>query len=388
MHAGAGLTILQVTPALDTGGVERTTVEIAQAVTAAGGRALVASRGGRLEPELAAAGGELKRLPAHSKNPVTMLANVGRLSRLAAREGVALIHARSRAPAWSAWAAARQRRLPFVTTYHGIYSARSGLKRFYNSVMARGDVVIANSNYTRAHILAEHKVDAARVVAIPRGADLDVFDAARVAPARAAALRAAWGLGPEEQRTVILAPARVSRWKGQALLIEAARLVEAESPGEALYILAGDAQGRDGYVEGLFSAIEAAGLKRIVRLVGHVADMPGAFAAADFAVFPPTEPEAFGRGAVEAQAMGLAVIAADHGGLSETIVDGRTGRLFPPRDAKALAAAILDLLRMPREARTRLGAAGRERARALYSVAALQQATLDVYRRLLHNGAP
>jgi glycosyltransferase involved in cell wall biosynthesis len=382
----ARLRILQVTPELDSGGVERTTIEVAEAITAAGGKALVASAGGRLEQDLAHVGGELIRMDLASKNPVTILANAQRLAHLAEVREVGLIHARSRAPGWSALWAARKTGLPFVTTYHGIYNAGGPMKRWYNSVMARGDVVIANSNFTREHVLSQHDVPSERVIAIPRAVDLEQFDPGAVAPARVDALRSAWNLPSD--RLVALAPARLSRWKGQDLLIEAAAIAEAKAPGRLVYVLAGDPQGRDAYVGELQAAIAKAGLQDVVRLSPHyISDMPAAFTAADFAIFPPTSLEAFGRAAVEAQAMGVPVIAADQGGFSETVVRDKTGLLFPIGEAAALADAIVRMAAMSADDRRAMGEAGAKRARALYSKQALQSATLDVYRKLLQESA-
>ena len=183
MQEGHILTVLQVTPELNAGGVERTTLEIAQAISRAGGLALIASAGGRLEPDLKATGGELIKLPAQSKNPLTLLANAWRIARIVKKRRVDVVHARSRAPAWSAWMGARLAGAPFVTTFHGIYNARSPLKRWYNSIMAKGDVVIANSEFTREHILSHYDVDPEKVIAIPRGADLNIFDPAKVSEA-------------------------------------------------------------------------------------------------------------------------------------------------------------------------------------------------------------
>jgi glycosyltransferase involved in cell wall biosynthesis len=273
-----------------------------------------------------------------------------------------------------------------VTTYHGIYAANGPVKRFYNSVMARGDVVIANSVFTRELILETYAIDASRVVVIPRGVDLDVFDPGRVPGSPAQGIREAWRA--PAGRLVALVPARLSRWKGQDLLIEAAARVEAEAPGRFFYVLAGDAQGRDDYVAALDAAIARAGLGGVVRRVGHITDLASAFAAADFAIFPPTQHEAFGRGAVEAQAMGLAVIAADQGGFAETIAPEESGMLFTMGDRDALAHTILRMGALTDAARRAMGARGAARARALYSKQALQRATLEIYRSLLHNGAP
>jgi glycosyltransferase involved in cell wall biosynthesis len=354
---------------------------MAEAVNRAGGLALVASAGGRLEPDLEAAGGELIRLPVNSKNPIVALLNAWRLARIARARGVNLIHARSRAPAWSALLAARLARVPFVTTFHGIYNARSPLKRFYNSIMARGDIVIANSAYTRDHIIAAYKLAPERIVTIPRGVDLEIFDRDRVKADDIARLRVAWGIAPDDGRCVIIAPARLTRWKGQLLLIEAIKQIEARRPGALKLVIAGDPQGRLGYVGELEAAIAAAGLQECVVLAGHVADMPAAFAASDFAVFPVIEPEAFGRGAVEAQALGLPVIASRLGGFSETIVDADTGLLAPAGDVDALARALERMLDLGGEARAVMGRRGRVRVREFYSKTALQSATLAVYQR-------
>jgi glycosyltransferase involved in cell wall biosynthesis len=367
--------VLQVAPALDAGGVERTTIEMAEAITRDGGRALVASAGGRLEGELAAAGGELLRMPVDTKNPVTAWANAGRLEAAARVGQVDLIHARSRASAWSALMAARRVKRPFVTTYHGIYNARSPLKRFYNSVMARGDIVIANSEFTRAHVLKEHDVAPDRVIAIPRAVDVARFDPATVTQDRIDAVRANW---EAEGRFVALVPARLTRWKGQLVAIEAA----ARAGGVKL-VLAGDAQGREKFVEELRAAAASAHLGQDVIVAGHILDMPAAFMAADAVLLPSIEPEAFGRAAVEAQAMGRIVIASANGGYTETIKNGETGYLVPPGDAEALAAKLKDAMAMDASARCAIGAAAAKHARVHYSKEALQSATLRVYHRLM-----
>ncbi|HWA00484.1 MAG TPA: glycosyltransferase family 4 protein [Caulobacterales bacterium] len=375
--------VLQVTPQLDAGGVERTTIEMAQAIKRAGGLALVASAGGRLERELEAAGGELIRLPVDSKNPLTVVLNARRMEGLARARSINLIHARSRAPAWSAWMAARRLKLPFVTTYHGIYSGRTRLKRIYNSVMAKGDIVIANSEYTRDHVLRTHHLDPDRVVAIPRGVDMDQFDPDKISAPQIAAMRGSWGLAPDDKRFVIILPARLTRWKGQRVLIEAMMRVQANRPDAVKAILAGDAQGRRSYEQELKATIMGAGLRESVAIVGHIGQMNIALAAADAAVIPSLEPEAFGRGAVEAQAMGKPVVAAAHGGLTETVADEMTGLLVPPGDAPALAAAIERLIDLGPEGRGAMGRRGRDRVRQRYTTAVLQASTLHVYDRLL-----
>ncbi len=376
-------TLLQITPALDTGGVEQTTLDMARAVSRAGGTALVASRGGRLEDDLARRGGELIRLDMATKNPLTMLGNVGRLRTLIRDRRVSLVHIRSRAPAFAALAAARAEGVPVVTTYHGVYNARSALKRWYNGVMVRGDFTIANSDFTRAHVLATHAVAPERVRSIPRGVDLARFDPAVVTAERVEALRSQWGLAADDPRTVFLLAGRLTRWKGQELVIRALGAAQlAGGPGMVL-VLAGDDQGRHDYTASLRALAELEGVGEAVRIVGHCADMPAAYLAADFALAPSLEPEAFGRTAVEPQAMGRPVLAADHGGTAETVVDGETGWLLAPGALADWAAGLTTAALSPPETRARMGAAGMERARSLYSLDVMCDATLAVYARVL-----
>ncbi len=385
----SGATILQVIPALDAGGAERTTIEIAAALREAGATALVASAGGRMERELKAAGGELISLPTiGSKSPVDLVSNALKLSRLMLERRVDLVHARSRAPAWSALWAARQTGRKFVTTYHGIYTARTPLKRAYNSVMARGDAVIANSEYTASHVSQSHPWATDRIVAIPRGVDIEAFSPAAVSEERRKAIAEAWRVQPGE--TVILLPARLTGWKGHRDAISAAARLTKLGDGPKTpwrMIFAGDAQGRAAYEEELTESISRSGLGERVTLVGHCADMPAAFAVADIVIAPSREPEAFGRVAAEAGAMGRPVVGSNIGGQREIIVDGVTGLLIPPEDPAGLANALSKLLAMSPEARAAMGASASVRVREKFTAAALQKATLAVYDRLIGRSA-
>lgn len=377
------LTLLQVVPELATGGAERTTLEVAEAVIKAGGRALVWSAGGRLAPDLAAIGGELIVGSANSKNPFDVfIANPMALAAIISREKVDIVHARSRAPAWSALLAARRTNTPLVTTYHGIYNAKGALKNWYNSVMARGDRVIANSNFTTAHLLAAHKIDPRQVTVIYRGVDVEAFDPSAVPKERTQALAKNWKLSSPGVVPRIILPARLTPWKGQRVLITALTMLYHQGIAfEA--ILVGDAQGRDGYVDDLKRQIESANLMSKVHLVGHCADMPAAFSLCDIAVTPSTEPEAFGRTAAEAQAMGLPIVASDLGGAKETVAHGVTGFLTPPNDPQALANTLSALLQMPEAARKAMGAAGFARVRQYFTTQSLQRDTLALYDDLL-----
>lgn len=306
-----------------------------------------------------------------------MWRNAAALAALARAEGVALIHARSRAPAWSALIAARRLGLPFVTTYHGAYNEGFPGKRLYNSVMARGDRVIAISHFIADLIRARHGVDEARLRVIPRGVDPRRFDPALVSAERLAALRAAWGVA--EGQPIIMLPARVTRWKGQMVLVEAM----AQLPGDALALLVGDAAERPAFQAELQARIAGLGLQDRVRLVGHATDMPAALMLADVVVHASTDAEAFGRTVIEAQAMARPVIASDLGAPRETVAEGITGWRTPPGDAAALAAALSRALAMTDSERAALGARARAAVLSGYTTAAMQAATMATYRELL-----
>jgi len=376
-------TILQVVPEMATGGVERTTVEVASAIIEAGGRALVFSAGGRLVQELEAQGAKHIHGDANSKNPWTVfVSNVSKLVQIIEKEQVDIVHARSRAPAWSALLAARRTRTPFVTTYHGIYNAKSGLKRWYNSVMARGDLVIANSGYTRDHVLEAHKIDPDKIEVIYRGVDVDAFDPQNVSDKRKQELASQWGVSRHCPRPRAILPARLTAWKGQKVILEA--LGHLKRAGvEIDCLMVGDSQGRDSYQAELAQEIRRLGLEGHVHMVGHCNDMPAAFSLADFAVTPSIEPEAFGRTAAEAQAMGLPVIASDLGAARETVEDGVTGFLSSAGDGKALADCIGRLLALSPAEKAAMGAAGAMRVRSRFTTRALQAATVSLYQRLV-----
>jgi glycosyltransferase involved in cell wall biosynthesis len=376
-------TLLQVVPELETGGAEQTTLDIARAVVRAGGRALVASHGGRMAERLETYGATLIPLPMQSKNPLTIARNGARLARVAREEKVSLIHARSRAPAFSALMASRATGVPFLATYHGVYTARGPLKRWYNAIMTRGSLTIANSAYTRERIIAEHSLDPETVIAIDRGVDLEWFDPATVTPQRLEALRGRWRIEDNDKRVKFVLAGRLTRWKGQRLIVDAAARLKATGGPQPLILLVGDAQGRHEYRAELEAAIRTDGLEDSIRLVGHCDDMPAAYLIADYAVAPSLEPEPFGRTAVEPQAMGRPVLAADHGAARETVADGETGWLVAPGDEAAWMEALAKALAVTPARRAEMGAAASARARRLYSVDAMCEATLNVYARLV-----
>jgi glycosyltransferase involved in cell wall biosynthesis len=382
----AEVTILQVVPRLDTGGSEQATVEITEALTRTGARALVATEGGRLATAIRAAGGEILTLPVASKNPFTMLANAPRLRRIIEERGVDLVHARSRAPAWSAFLAARRSGRPFVTTYHGAYSANGPFKAAYNSVMSRGDRVIANSLYTANLIATRQHVARERIRVIYRGIDRATYDPLMVPPGPVARLRERWGVLPETK--IVLQAARLTLLKGHRQTIEAAAQLNREGALDgAVIIFAGDANGKDAYRQELIDLIARHGLDDKVRLVGHCGDMPVAFLAAYVAVIPSLVPETFGRTSIEAQAMGCPVIVTDFGALPETIVaadqGGFTGWLVPPGDVKALTDRLRHALALTPAERAEIGGRASARISAEFELSQMQVSTLAVYDELL-----
>ena len=370
--------VLQVLPSLVTGGVERGTIEITQAIVRAGGVALVASAGGPLVAQIERAGGRHITLPLKSKNPLTLWRNAARLAALMRAEHIAIVHARSRAPAWSAWLAARRTGTHFVTTYHGAYNENAPFKRRWNAVMARGEVVIAASRFIANLITEQHGLDPARIRVIPRGVDPAVFDPASVSPDRIMRLMSNWRL--PDGMPVVMLPGRLTSWKGQGVLLDAiARLTRKD----VCCVLVGSDQGRTKYSATLLQQAETLGIAARVRLVGHCDDMPAALKLAHVVVHASVEPEAFGRVVIEAQAMGCPVIASDLGGPVETVEHGVTGWRVKPGDPDALAAALDHALSLPLEERQALGA----RARAsVPTVRAMQDATLEVYDDVLEAG--
>ncbi len=364
-------TILQVLPALVSGGVERGTLEIAEALVGAGWRALVASAGGPLVGPLERLGARHIALPLGRKSPAAIWRNAAALARLVRAEGVGIVHARSRAPAWAALLAARRTGAHLVTTYHGAYNEGWPGKRFYNSVMARGERVIAISGFIAEHVRARHGTDPARLRVIPRGVDERRFDPEAAAP-RAAALREAWNL--PKGRPVVMLPGRLTRWKGQTVLLDAV----ARLPGNALALLVGDG----GLRRALEARIGELGLGDRARLCGHVEDMPAALLLADVVVHASTDPEAFGRTVIEAQAMARPVIASDLGAPRETVEEGVTGWRVEPGNPAALAAAIARALALPAGERAAMGERARAAVLGRYTTRAMQEATLAVYREL------
>jgi glycosyltransferase involved in cell wall biosynthesis len=370
--------ILHVLPRLDTGGAERVVVEICEAITAAGQSAVIACETGPLAQAALRAGAEIIDMSLATKSPFAMRRNAGRLARLIRNARIDLVHAHSRAPAWSALWATQRTQTPFVTTYHGAYNEKMPLKRRYNAVMAGGDRVIAVSHFVAELVRQRHNVAADRLRIIPNGVDCAKFDPAAVQGDRVARLAREWRL--EMAAPTIMLPGRLTGWKGQKILIAALPLLRSM---DAVAVLVGGDQGREAYAAGLIAQAEALGVADRLRLVGHCEDMPAAMMLADIVVNASTDPEAFGRTIIEAQAMGRIVIATDHGGARETVADRETGFLVPPGDPAALAAAIDEALEFSSEDRIMLGQQVRAVVAEQWSVQAMQAAVLQVYSELL-----
>ena len=371
-------TILQVLPALGRGGAERGAVDVAVAVVEAGGRSVIASEGGVLERELARCGVEHVTLPLSTKNPFKMHRNVGYLKQVIEHFNVDLVHARSRAPAWSAYAAARQSSVPFVTTFHGTYNLGGEIKWHYNSIMTKGDRVIAISHFIAEHIRAHYPMNPTRLRVIPRGIDLAHFEPSSVSAERVVELAGQWRI-PESQPLILL-PGRLTRWKGQSLLLDAlAQLQDLDF----FCAIVGSAEGNWSYRTELKRKIEQLGLGNRVFLRDHCDDMPAAYVLADVVVSASTDPEAFGRVVSEAQAMGCPVVASDHGGAPEQMVAGRTGFLFRNNDAEALAQALRGALRLTQEQRERLAREAMRNVHDRFSKEVMCEDTLEVYAELL-----
>lgn len=388
---GRSLTVLQVIPALGSGGAERTALELAEGLVRRGHRALVAAAGGRMAPDWAACGAEHLDLPLDSRNPVVAMASARALARAIRAHRVDLVHARSRMPAWAAWLACRETGTPLVTTYHGAYTEGSRLKRLYNSVMVRGAAVIAPSRYIASLIAARHSRGADRIAVVHDGIDLALFAPEAVGSDRVVALRRQWRLADGDK--VVLAVARLSRIKGHRDLVEAMSQPPLAGRGDVVLVLAGGEDGRSGYRAELEQSARARGLEERVRLVGHCADVPAALALAEVAVQPSTVPEAFGRAAIEAQAMGVPTVVTALGAAPETVLappdvpaPARTGWHVPPGSPDRLAAAIAEALQLSNGDRQSLSQRARAHA-AAFSVEAMVERTIEVYSRVLGSEA-
>ncbi|MCX8506714.1 MAG: glycosyltransferase family 4 protein [Alphaproteobacteria bacterium] len=370
--------ILQVLPALVMGGVERGTLDTAQALAQGGFQSFVASSGGPMERELTRNGSTHFDLPMHRKAPWSILANASRLIDLARRQKIDLIHARSRAPAWAALIATRRCKLPFITTFHGTYRRNSPFKNWYNGVMVKGDKVIAISEFIAHHITQHYRIDPSRITVIPRGVDEAIFDPALVTQERMIALAQVWRV--RDGAPIIMLPARFSRWKGHLTLLDAFRRMNNH---DSVLVFVGSADKHGSFYQEVERRIAEHGLGERVRLGGECRDMAAAYALSDVVVSASLQPEAFGRVCAEASAMARLVVATDHGGSRETILHKQSGYLVPPGDVTALAQALDQALMTNFETRKQMGHTGRAHILAKYTKKRMTAATLALYEKAL-----
>lgn len=372
--------ILQILPALGSGGVERGTIEIARALSAAGIPNAVASAGGPRVDELDALGVPHFTLPLGSKNPFTIWRNAARLADLTRREGFTILHVRSRAPAWSAYWAARRTGAVLLATYHGVHGiSPAWLKIPYNRVMTKGAKVIAVSNFVKRHLMDVYGVPEEKIVRIYRGADTQTFRPDAVPPERALNMRRRLGFSPD--MPVITLPGRLTRLKGQAILLESLRMLKHPSPVGCLFV--GSDQGRAEYSAELRAIAASMPTNRPVVFLDHTNDMPTIYAMSDIVVSATVgHPEAFGRTIPEAQAMGVLTVGTAHGGACETIDDGVTGFLVPPGDIDALAAKLDEVLDLPAERKAAIRAAALDSVRTNFSTDRMCAETIALYRSL------
>lgn len=369
--------ILQVLPSLKSGGVERGTIEMARAIRQAGWGALVASAGGPMEAQVAHAGGAHFKLKLNSKNPLRIWANARHLERIIREHQVDIVHARSRAPAWSAWLAAKRTGANFMTTFHGTYGLGGKWKQRYNSIMVRGERIIAISHFICDHILKHYQADPSIIRIIHRGVDLKLFHPVSHSPQRMIALAKEWRL-PDEY-PLILFPGRITRWKGQDVFL---RALAALPHRNFFAVILGDDKGHESYRAELEALILSLGLGAHVRIAKHTHYISEAYMLSKLVVATSIEPEAFGRVVLEAQAMGKPVIATNHGGPCETMIDGHTGWLVTPGDETMLCSAINLALTQDPESEQWMGQQGMENA-LRFSMEAMCEATLNVYEELL-----
>ena len=371
--------ILQVLPALEQGGVERGTVEIAAALSRAGIENAVVSSGGAMVRQLEEAGVRHFTMKVQSKNPLRIVANAFAIASLAKKGGYTLMHVRSRAPAWSVYFASKISRIPYIATYHGLYGTSPRLFKIpYNRVMLKGVKTIAVSDCVREHILENYKVDPSKVVRIHRGADTAKFHPGAVEPSDAAAFRES--LGFSEGMRIVTLPGRLTYWKGQRDLLSAAAMMSHRDLG---ILFVGSDQGRSDYSAGLKDMASRLPEGMKVVFLEHTDDMPLVYAASDIVVSASSaQPEAFGRVIPEAQAMGRLVVGTAHGGACETISDGETGFLVPPGDPRALAAKLDHVLDMPGLEAAAVREAAAKSARENFSTAKMCERTIRLYREL------
>ncbi len=380
------LKVLQVIPKLGYGGAETGCYDIAHYLPENNCESFIVTSGGELLKFVDKKKVKVFRLPVQSKNPLLILFNAIILIGIILFNNISIIHARSRAPAWSCLLASKLTKRKFVTTFHGTYNFKSNIKKLYNSVMARSDLIIAGSNFIFSHIkknYSKYLDDRKKLMVIFRGINVDYFDPTTKLEAEEKRLLQKWNI--EKDKKIILLPGRITSWKGQEIFIEAINLVNIELGFEAFYaVILGSDQGRNLYKKKLVRLSEQYRLTNQIRFIDHCKDMALAYKVSDIIVSASIEPEAFGRIAVEAQSMEKPIIASNIGGSNETIIDEKTGFLYEAGDAKALSKKILKTLYLDENVLKSIGNQGRKNIVQKFNVEKMCFSTYSEYKRLLN----
>lgn len=374
------IVVLQVLPELGQGGVELGTIEIASELQKRGIENYVASEGGRMEYNLERIKVKHFTLPLKTKNIFKMYLNSLRLARIIKKYGITIVHARSRAPAWSAYWAAKRCGVHFVTTFHGTYGLGPwGIKKFYNKIMTYGERVIAISNHIKQHILKNYKTDESKIRLIHRCVNMENFNVETTSAERM--IKYLEDNHIPEDKPIVTLIGRLTNWKGQKLLIEALHLIDNE---DFFCVIIGDDQGRKKYSSELRKMIANYNMTDRFLFIRNVKDIPAAMMVSDVVLSTSIEPEAFGRIAIEGQAMGRVVVASNIGGSVETVIDGVTGRLYESTSAQALSEAIEWALHLSTDEREKIGAAGIKNVKEHFTKQIMCDKTIEVYKELIN----
>ena len=377
--------VLQVIPTLGFGGAETGCYDLAHYLSEKGCSSFIATSGGKLLKFVKKSKVKIFRLPVQSKNPLLIILNTIILTMLILINNINIVHARSRAPAWSCYFACLITRRNFVTTFHGTYNFKNDLKKFYNSIMLRSKLTIAGSNFIFNHINENyskylHRKKKLRVIF--RGINIDYFSQKNISILKQEKIKQEWELLPN--KFIILMPGRLTYWKGQEKFIESLNiLVEDYNNFNFQAIVLGSDQGRKVYKKKLINLVQRYRLGQKIKFIDHCKEMPLAYSLADVVVSASTEPEAFGRVSVEAQAMGKPIIASDLGGSKETILKGKSGFLYKHDDPRQLAKAINNVIELDQDALNSIGNEGRKNVTKKFDVESMCDSTLREYKKLL-----
>ena len=378
--------VLQVIPKLGFGGAETGCYDLAHFLAEQDCKSYLITSGGELLKYVRRDKVKIIRLPVQSKNPIIMFLNFILIYFIILIYNINIVHARSRAPAWSClWACLLSGR-KFVTTFHGTYNFSSKMKLFYNSVMVRSKLIIAGSNFIFKHINENYEKyldpKKKKLMVIFRGINLEYFNSKSVKQAKVEELANIWKI--DKNKFTILLPGRLTRWKGQESFIEAlSYLREIHNKDNFQAVVLGSDQGRNIYSKKLSLLVERYRLGKKIFFIENCKEMPIAYKLTDVVVSSSIEPEAFGRVSVEAQAMNKPIIASNIGGSKETILNGRSGLLYKFDDPKELAKVLSKLMEMDNKTLDLMGEEGRKNVEKKFNVDQMCQTTFTEYLKLL-----